>query len=80
VVEDSLPSGIIFPPFDNSQVVGSTPDNGSWVTILLFLPSGACSNDQTITLNSSAGGAPIRISVRGLTGTVNVKTLKPGDD
>ncbi|HLW66433.1 MAG TPA: prepilin-type N-terminal cleavage/methylation domain-containing protein [Gemmataceae bacterium] len=81
VVEDALPGGITFPSGGvSSQVVASTPDNGSWVTVLLFLPSGACSNDWDVTFKPTAGGAPIRISMRGLTGTVNVKMLTSGED
>ena len=78
-LEDSLPDGITFGSIDpTAQVVAGSPDQGSWVTILLFLPNGGCSDDQTITLTPTAGGSQVQVRVRGVTGTVTVKTLSPG--
>jgi len=79
VIEGSLPGGINFDQLaPGAQIAASSPDNGSWATIVLFKPNGACSDDTTITLSN--GGAPIRVSVRSLTGTVSMKTLKPGEN
>jgi prepilin-type N-terminal cleavage/methylation domain-containing protein len=80
-IEGSLPGGITFDQLaPGAQIAANSPDNGSWATILLFKPNGSCSDDTTIKLTPTGGGAPIQISVRGLTGTVNMKTLKPGDN
>jgi prepilin-type N-terminal cleavage/methylation domain-containing protein len=79
VIEGSLPGGINFEQLaSGAQIAASSPDNGSWATILLFKPNGGCSDDTTVTMSN--GGAPIQVSVRGLTGTVNMKMLKPGEN
>src|SRR5262249_14689492 len=74
-IEDSLPGGITFDSLGpGAQIVASSPDQGPWVTILLFLTNGGCSDNTSIKLTPTNGGSPIQITIRALTGTVNVKT------
>ncbi|HEV3142274.1 MAG TPA: GspH/FimT family pseudopilin [Gemmataceae bacterium] len=80
-VEGTLPGGITFDSLaPGAQIVASTPDPGSWATIVLFLPNGGCSDDTSIRLTPTNGGRPIQITVRGLTGTVNMRPLNPGEN
>jgi prepilin-type N-terminal cleavage/methylation domain-containing protein len=78
IMEDSLPSGIVFTfegdgaapatgsdGGDSTVAIGSV-DPGMWQTVAIFEPDGTAQEDVTITLRS-AGGRPVVVSLRALT-------------
>jgi len=75
VVEDVLPSNIKF-NLDAGAASGPSAGDG-YVGILTFYPDGSCSDDKSIRLDLD-GASPIEIRVRGLTGSVTVRTVNQG--
>jgi prepilin-type N-terminal cleavage/methylation domain-containing protein len=67
-VEESLPKGVNF-----AEGIAGEPGDGEWQTVVRFLPDGSASKDVEIVFET-AGSRPLRLRLRGLTGSVSVQT------
>lgn len=77
VVRDNLPEGIIFGATEEaiaSKGSGGGGGAGTWVTIAVYLPAGNARED-TKTYFGTSGFTPLMVSVRALTGVVDVSFL-----
>jgi prepilin-type N-terminal cleavage/methylation domain-containing protein len=70
IVEDTLPKPVVFENADASAPQGT--DAGAWSTLAVFLPDGTARADAWVVLQAK-GTRPLRLYLRGLTGTVTVK-------
>jgi len=70
----SLPTGIKFDP------PSGAPTEGGWVSVVTFLPDGTCKSDAQVEIREGNDPLSFIVSVRGLTGTVSVKTKKQHDE
>jgi len=74
VAEDEMPKNVTVVPTDADQT--PTADGDQWVRVATFLPDGTCKEDHAILEVREAGVHPMVVTLRGLTGTVNVKAGK----
>ncbi|MCX7699369.1 MAG: GspH/FimT family pseudopilin [Gemmataceae bacterium] len=72
-LEDTLPEDIAFQLADD-RGFGT---NGTWSTLVVFLPDGSCSSDRIIRLERE-GNRPVEIRIRGLTGGITTQVLPMG--
>lgn len=75
-VEDVLPKDVTVVSVSGDQT--ATADGDPWVRVATFLPDGTCKEDHTILEVREAGVHPMVVTLRGLTGTVNVAPGKAG--
>jgi prepilin-type N-terminal cleavage/methylation domain-containing protein len=91
VLEQALPKGVRF-SLQGPANPANLPDNdggpeddpstvapGSWSNLITFNPDGSAREDVEI-LFQVRGAQPVKIQVRGLTGTTRVRQVKPGED
>jgi len=73
VLEGDLPEGVTF-QFDDT---GTAPQGNSdgWTKLGTFVPDGTCREDISIIFKTK-GQNPLRLKLRGLTGSVRVETIR----
>ncbi len=78
LVRDELPKGVIFTrtheEIMNQQQAGA--QGAAWETIAIFMPDGSA-RDDTMAHFGKPGMAPMRVQVRGLTGSVDIELFGP---
>lgn len=75
VIEDVMPADIVF----NLAPGGADSDGGGdYVPILLFEPDGSLPEDKYVRITLE-NARPIELRIRGLTGSVTVRRLAPGE-
>jgi prepilin-type N-terminal cleavage/methylation domain-containing protein len=70
ILEAKLPNDVMFNLIDGG---GHPSDSGPWSHLISFLPDGSCDADCNIDLQRG-DSRPISIFIRGLTGSVTVRT------
>lgn len=77
VIEDKLTPATAELIFDSTGEV--LPDAAGWITIAVFKPSGDCKDDRGATIDvKERDFKPIRIQVRGVTGSTTVTPAPKG--
>lgn len=78
LLRDSLPKDVVF-SLTHEGILGqqqALPAGDTWETIAVFLPDGSARDDATVHFGKP-GLAPMRVQVRGLTGTVELNVFSP---
>lgn len=74
LVRDELPKDVVF-ALTHDDIMGqqqALPPGVAWQTIAIFMPDGSAQDDTT-TYFGKAGVGPMRVQVRGLTGSVSIE-------
>lgn len=72
VAEDEMPKNVSVVQADDAAPMA----DGDWIRVATFLPDGTCKEDHAILEVREVGVHPMVVTLRGLTGTVNVKAGK----